>query len=276
MRVIRVFPRRTSFTPDDSMAFVGDPPLWRPPADAVHVSVTFTWDVDEAIRLCDAWRAHYHKVKIGGPAWEYERTPNLDNFVPGMYVRPGITFTTRGCDNNCPWCMVPEREGKFRIIGDFAPGWIVQDNNILMAPQEHFESVIGMLKTQRKAATFSGGLDACLLTDWHADALRGLRIDQLFFAADTNGAIGPLEKALRRLQIPRRKARCYVLCAFNGETIDVATERLRAVWNAGAMPFAQLYQPPGKRIDYSQEWRDLARTWSRPAAMMTLMGEDDR
>jgi len=43
-RIIRVFPRRTSFTPVDELAFVGDPPLERPAADEVHVSCTFTWD----------------------------------------------------------------------------------------------------------------------------------------------------------------------------------------------------------------------------------------
>lgn len=31
MRIIRVFPRRTSMTPRDDYAFVGDPPLMLPP-----------------------------------------------------------------------------------------------------------------------------------------------------------------------------------------------------------------------------------------------------
>jgi hypothetical protein len=42
--VIRVFPRRTSLTPTDEYAFVGEPPMLRPEADEVHVSCTFTWD----------------------------------------------------------------------------------------------------------------------------------------------------------------------------------------------------------------------------------------
>ncbi len=47
MRLIRVFPRRTSLTPTDSMSFIGDPPTILPEADEVHVSVTFTWDINE-------------------------------------------------------------------------------------------------------------------------------------------------------------------------------------------------------------------------------------
>lgn len=43
MTLIRVFPRRTKWTPTDSYAFVGDPPMMRPEADEVHVSCVFTW-----------------------------------------------------------------------------------------------------------------------------------------------------------------------------------------------------------------------------------------
>ena len=53
MRIVRVFPRRTSATPTDDLAFVGDPPLFLPEADEVHVSCTFTWDRAEARRLLD-------------------------------------------------------------------------------------------------------------------------------------------------------------------------------------------------------------------------------
>ena len=69
MNIIRVFPRRTSYTPTDNMAFVGDPPLFRPDADEVHVSVTFTWDKSEGERLADAWSQYYQNVKLGGVAY---------------------------------------------------------------------------------------------------------------------------------------------------------------------------------------------------------------
>jgi len=74
---IRVFPRRTQWTPADRLAFVGDPPQVppAPPAAEVHISVTFTWDREEAERLRKAWGQFYEVVKIGGPekwhqAWE--------------------------------------------------------------------------------------------------------------------------------------------------------------------------------------------------------------
>lgn len=268
MKILRVFPRRTNCTPTDAMAFVGDPPLWRPEADEVHISLTFTWDRPEAYRLWNAWAAHYGslKVSIGGPALNYDGP-----FTAGLYVKHGVTFTSRGCNNRCPWCLVPEREGKFRTI-PIMPGHIVQDNNLLQAPKAHIEQVFAMLKSQRRAATFSGGLDATLLSDSIVEGLRGLRIDQLFLASDTEGAIKPLRKALDKLKwLPRDKLRCYILIAYGADTVEQARNRLEAVWEAGAMPFAQLYQPSDKYIRYSQEWRGLARIWSRPAAMRAVM-----
>ncbi|MFH1633706.1 MAG: hypothetical protein ABIG63_06795, partial [Chloroflexota bacterium] len=121
--MIRVFPRRTSYTPTDELVFIGDPPLWRPPEMPVHVSVTFTWDIPEAERLAAAWKMYYRDVTIGGPAIDGEG----NSFVPGVYVKSGVTFTSRGCPNHCPWCLVNRPLELLPIM----PGRIIQDNNIL-------------------------------------------------------------------------------------------------------------------------------------------------
>ena len=43
MRILRVFPKRKSYTPDDDLVFVGPPPFAEmiPEHDEVHVSCTF-------------------------------------------------------------------------------------------------------------------------------------------------------------------------------------------------------------------------------------------
>ena len=68
-------------------------------------------------------------MRLGGPAFN---SP-CNGFEPGLYVVPGVTFTTRGCNNQCPWCLVPEREGRLVEYRDFAPGHTIQDNNLLQA-----------------------------------------------------------------------------------------------------------------------------------------------
>jgi len=265
MKIIRVFPKRTILTPKDDYAFIGDPPLDRPEADQVHISVAFTWDLQAAKRLVLAWSQYYAEVYLGGPAYG-----ECNGFSPGVYVRAGVTFTSRGCNNNCPFCLVPEREGKLRTL-PISEGNILQDNNILQCPLSHIDSVFDMLTNQYQIQ-LTGGLEAGRVNQYIADRIRGLRINQLFLACDTEGAIKPLRKALKLLKIPRDKARCYVLLKHNPvETIDSATSRLMAVWEAGAMPFAQLYQPPERYINYPREWRQLARQWSRPAIMKTML-----
>ena len=130
-----------------------------------------------------------------------------------------------------------------------------------------------MLRAQGRAVSFPGGLEARRLDQWFADELRTLKIAQVFLAADTVGALRSVEKAIGRLSfLPKWKIRVYTLIAFNSESMMGAEARMEAVWNMGGTPFAQLYQPPDEYIEYSSEWKALARTWSRPAAMAAIHG----
>ncbi|MDO8671267.1 MAG: hypothetical protein Q7O66_07520 [Dehalococcoidia bacterium] len=269
--IIRVFPRKTSLTPTDDLAFVGNPPLMRPEADEVHVSCVFSWHRKQAEYLAQAWAQYYPVVRLGGPAYN---SPVDGPFVAGMYVKQGVTFTSRGCPRRCGWCVVPEREGALREIADFSDGYIINDNNFIATSGAHRERVYTMLRRQPKAAIFSGGIQASLVTDEVAAELRTIRIDSLFLAADTVGSLKPLAEAVRRLSfLSRDKLRAYMLLAYNGETIREAEERLEAAWEIGVMPQAQLYQPADGWIDYPDEWRQLDRTWCRPAAMRAMHKE---
>ena len=162
-------------TPRDDYAFIGNPPLIRPKADEIHISVTFTWDIKEAERLKLAWGQYYPVVKIGGPAY----SSPCHGFIPGRYISYGITFTSRGCNNRCGYCEAWKREGKLYEIEDFEPGLIVQDNNLLQCSHGHIERVMAMLKKQRHVV-LSGGFDARLLTDNINSYLKDLAIYQLY------------------------------------------------------------------------------------------------
>lgn len=69
-RILRVFPYRTSYTPEDDMVFIGMPPLIIPEHDEVHVSCTFTWDKKICEELAFQWEGRTNKpVKLGGVAY---------------------------------------------------------------------------------------------------------------------------------------------------------------------------------------------------------------
>jgi hypothetical protein len=266
-----VFARKTSYTPQDELVLLPTPPLeyFRPRADEVHISVTFTWDIERGQQLAEAWKEYYPVVKIGGPAMN----TSPDGFTPGMYVKHGVTFTSRGCNHQCPWCLVRQCEGKLQEIVDFAPGHIVQDNNLLQTSKQHQDRVFAMLRSQGRKVYLKGGLESTLIDDRVASELQTLNIGQIFLAADTKASLKPLEKALGKLKpLDRRQKMVYVLMAYGDETTDEAIERLEAVWQLGGLPFAQLYQPANEWIKYPREWLDLAREWSRPAIMFAKYG----
>ena len=136
--MIRVFPRKTKWTPDDELAFVGDPPLFRPPEQPVRISVAFTWDRVEGYRLQSGWRQFYQSVELHGPAFD---NPG-DEFVPGRFIKEGVTITSRGCPKRCPWCFVPQREGKIR---ELEIGKINYKYETLEVPMDNYGSVISDL-----------------------------------------------------------------------------------------------------------------------------------
>ena len=265
--MIRVFPRRTKWTPKDELAFVGDPPLFRPPDSAemtVYISVTFTWDIAEGHRLEKSYSDYYRDVRLGGPAFG---DPGGE-FEPGLFIKQGVTFTSRGCPNNCSYCFVPKREGKIREL-PIKDGWIVQDNNLLACSRDHQEKVFEMLSHQKKAIDFNGGLEAKRLQLWHIKQFEKLKVRHFWFACDLTAHEKHLEKAADLLSgYPYWKKRCYVLIGFNGETILDAEKRLNRIYEMGFLPFAQLYQTEIKR-PWTSEWDRLQRKWCRPAAYRT-------
>ena len=262
--MIRVFPRRTKWTPVDNLAFVGFPSMFLPPDQPVKISCVFTWDIPLAERLLKAWSKHYSDVQIGGPAFGDQG----GDFVPGRFIKAGATITSRGCSRRCPWCFVPGREGKIREIA-IQPGWIVQDNNLLACSREHIVAVFAMLKEQKRGINFSGGLDCRLLQPWHRDLFDQIKIDELWFACDSSEQIRHLERAAGILEgISPRKRRCYTMIGFDGERIEDAERRLERVFELGFFPFCQLFQSDEKK-DYPREWKNLQRKWSRPAAYVS-------
>ncbi len=98
--MIRVFTTRNKWTPTDELAFVGDPPLFRPQDRSVpvRISVTFTWYIPEGQRLLKAWSGYYDDVQLGGPAFDDKG----GEFEPGRFIKHGVTITSRGCPNACP------------------------------------------------------------------------------------------------------------------------------------------------------------------------------
>jgi hypothetical protein len=267
MRLIRVFPRRTKATPDDDLVRFGPPGLFDE-ADEVHVSVTFTADRAISERLADQWRA-VAPVKVGGVAYGDDSL----EFIPGRYIKPGYTITSRGCPRRCWFCGVWKKWPEANPL-PIHPGWNVLDDNLLACPRDHVEAVFAMLRQQDRRVEFTGGLEALALQDYQVDLLAGLKPrPNMFFAYDPGDAFETLESAASRLlaagfTAESHRMRAYVLIGYPKDTFDLAEARLRQMQSIGFTPMAMLWlpeTPSQERYRPAPEWRAFQRRWARPA-----------
>lgn len=263
MRIARVFPRKTKATPDDELCFFGGPPMLDlPEIDRVEISVTFTYDKKAAEDLAYQWEVVGVPVKVGGPACN----DSGGNFEPGKYLKYGYTITSRGCNNNCWFCMARQREGKLREL-KIQPGWDILDNNLLQCSEQHIRDVFEMLKDQPHKPKFTGGLEAKELKEWHCDLLRESNPERLYFAYDTPDDYEPLVEAGKMLMnhgfSPKSHLLgCYCLCGYKGDTFEKAEERFEKAIRAGFSPCAMLYRD--EKGEANQDWRKFQREWIRP------------
>jgi hypothetical protein len=267
MRLIRVFPRKTKASPNDSLAYFGPPDLLAE-ADEVHIDCTFTYDKDRAEQLAEAWRV-VAPTRIGGVAYG----DRGDEFVPGRYIKLGYGFTSRGCPRRCWFCSVWKRDPVPRLL-PITNFWNVLDDNLLACPRPHVEAVFDMLRRQNRQIEFTGGLEARALEDYQVGLLASLRPrPQMFFAYDPGDDFETLQSATRRLIAagfsPRSHLmRCYVLIGFPKDTFALAEARLQQMLSIGFTPMAMLWKPETQSQDkYAPDnsWRAFQRRWARPA-----------
>lgn len=269
MRLIRVFPRKTKASPDDALAYFGSPDMFAE-ADEVHVSVTFSQDTAIAERLAEQWR-HVAPVKVGGVAYGDDSL----EFIPGRYIKPGYTITTRGCPRRCWFCGVWKKWPTVNVL-PIHDGWNILDDNLLAAPRDHVEAVFTMLRQydRKQRVTFTGGLEALSLQEYQVELLASLRPKPaMFWAYDPGDAFETLERAARLMlgagfTAASHRLRVYVLIGYPKDTFDLAEKRLNQMMGIGLTPMAMLWspdKPSQERYRPAPEWRAFQRRWARPA-----------
>jgi hypothetical protein len=257
-KILRVFCRKTSLTPDDEDVRINEIPTFFDEADEIHISVTFNEDLRRAEFLAKAWEC-VAPVKIGGPATGEKG----GNFVPGMYLKKGAVITSRGCPNRCWFCSVWRREGNIVRELPITEGCNILDDNFLRCSEKHIRSVFAMLKEQKEPIRFTGGLEAKVLQDWHIDLLEQIKLDLMYFAYDTLDDFEPLKRAskmLRETNFSMRSLRVYCLVGYPNDTFELAEKRLQDCVKLGFVPMAMLFN----KSEHNKEWHKFQREWARP------------
>lgn len=223
--------------------------------NVAYLSIVFSWHLQQAYSRAVWLRQMGYKVRAGGPAVDYD-----PSFFSGIAItsgaadalmrhNPNATFTSRGCSNHCPFCIVPHIEGDLVELDGWPIKQIVCDNNLLACSKKHFDRVIDCLKPLTDV-DFNQGLDARLLTPHHADRLTEINTKCIRLAWDNTRLESQFMRAfemLRRAGIPASHIRAYVLIGFN-DTPEDALHRLETVRSLGAWPNPMRYQPLDARM----------------------------
>ena len=198
-------------------------------------------------------------VENGKEVYHKDRDPNLpyevEHIYPDYSLYPELTkgkaygFLTRGCCNNCDFCIVSKKEGMCsKKVADLSEFWrgqkdiVLLDANIL-ACKDRME-LLRQLADSGAWVDFTQGLDARFFTVEVAQALNFIKKKVVHFAFD----FMKNEKAIvRGLNIyrdyckPNNKGSVYILTNFD-TTIKEDLYRVEKVQEAGLLPDIRIYR----------------------------------
>lgn len=217
----------------------GDQVEWWKPLyeyDLVYSSKVFDFTPDNPYLPDDAIRGGtgYRDISI-----DKELLPEIDNMFPDYSIYPecdyAIGYLTRGCPNNCRWCVVPRKEGQIRayrtwrdLVRQDTDQLILMDNNILACEYgiEQLKSLIG----SGYRIDLNQGMDARLVTGQVADILSQLSwIRFVRFSCDQKSQIVPVRRTVNLLI--ERGVKPYRIFIYLLVTADIedASERIEAL-----------------------------------------------
>jgi len=245
-----------------------------------YVSVPFTWELPQAYSRCVFLGEEGYRVRAGGPAVSLMPNYLADVAEIGGKVdalkhhNPNATFTSRGCIRKCGFCAVPKIEGDLVELESWEPKPIVCDNNLLATSPKHFDKVINSLRGVQEI-DFNQGLDARLLTNYHATRLAELDLAFVRLAWDQSAFEPIVMRAIEMIRgagIPKNKIRVYVLIGYNDAPGD-ALYRLEKLKDMRISANVQRYQPLDTLVKNScvhpnwteRELQRFSRYWNRQA-----------
>lgn len=138
-----------------------------------------------------------------------ELPKEVDEMFPDYSIYPdcdyAIGYITRGCPNNCRWCIVPKKEGKIHQYRDWhdlvrpdSDKLVLMDNNILAC--DYGISQLKSLIDSGYKIDFNQGMDARLVTDEIAQILSKIKwIRYLRFSCDSIPQIAAIHKTAELL-----------------------------------------------------------------------------
>jgi hypothetical protein len=195
----------------------------------------------------------------------------IEHIYPDYSLYPELTkdtaygFLTRGCPNNCPFCIVSSKEGrKSYKVADLSEWWNGQKNIVLHDPnllacRDHME-LLQQLAESKAYVDFNQGLDARFLNEKNIRALNLVKTERIHFAWDlmenSDMVIEGLLQYIKygKIKDPARRV-VYVLTNFDS-AMDENLYRIYKLVEMHYDPFVMVFDKPNapREIRRLQRW----------------------
>lgn len=277
----------------------GDEVEWAIPLihyDRVYVSRVFgdEYTTYDETQMFDADEVVYGgtgfaiKIENGREVFRKELDHDLDDEIEHIYpdygIYPELTkdtaygFLTRGCPNNCPFCIVTKKEGRVsRKVADLSEFWGGQKNielldaNILACRER--DDLLDQLTESRSRVNFCQGLDARFITEGIAEKLSRIKVKMAHFAFDLMKNEKRIIEGLTNYQnatgADQHTATVYILTNYD-TTLDEDIYRVKKVIKIGMSPDVRIY----RKETAPKSVRDLQRWCNSPMIRRTCRLED--
>ena len=204
----------------------------------------------------------------------YDLTTNLPDEIEacvpdyGLFGFPhALGFTTRGCVRRCRFCVVPRKEGKFRLAGDgtIAQFWTGQkvvkllDNNLTADP-EQLRRVVDESLSLGVRLDLVCGIDARLLTSTMATDLRRVKWDKIppiaFDHVSEEDGFRRGARLLVAAGFPKSHIHVYTIVGFDS-TPEQDMHRLDVIRELGLRPFVMPFVKDDPYQSRLARWANL-------------------
>lgn len=241
--------------------------------DKTYCSVLFTWNRDKAAKLA----ALFPNIEFGGTGWDLKTClpddievgkPDYDLYrvediaprIRGILTAKkrlqkarvlcdaGVGHVQRGCCRACPWCFIPEKEGRLRTVasvGDLlnprSKVLILLDANLTASPD--VLDVLREIRERDVTLDITQGIDIRLVTPEIAAELARIRhLRSIHYSWDSVKDERAIMSGIEILGsfVNRWRHLCFMLVGYNTEFSE-DMYRFRRLLEAGVDPYVMVY-----------------------------------
>ena len=180
----------------------------------------------------------------------------IEHIYPDYSLYPKYTkdfaygFLTRGCPNNCGFCLVSKKSGReSHKVADLTEFWNGQKNIVLLDPnilacREHMD-LLQQLVDSGACVEFNQGIDARFINESNVELLSQIKMKIIHFAFDfmknEERIVRGLQLAKQHLKLSDRNSVVYMLTNYD-TSIREDLYRVKLLKDIGFTPDVRIYR----------------------------------